>query len=921
MRKIGTYYQVLILVLTMIVAPVCVKAQSAPSLARERDSLVNVISKESNPKRLATLNLALANRYLSLGQYEKLNEAAQKAVYYAESNNDYSTMLDAYLLLGHNNIILEHPVEAIQTYLSARKVIEKRAVQIRESDESGKKTKEQQKIDKQILQSDKELDADIVQEIGLVYFNRGHYNRAADNFRNSLKAFEDLKIEEKSLQSRQYLAACHSVSSETDEAIEQYKYLLKRYKDRDDWESTKMIYQRLNDLYIKKKDFENVYKYNRELYSECTKHNNIKESLNALNNLGYTYVNLGEYDKAIKCYKQLESVDPQYNDDRIMAGTYTNLGICYQNMGNHDDEAIDYLKKSIALRKKHSQDQESAVVGNIISLIYFKKQDYHNAEYMCKDAVKDAENSGDTATIMTLYDTYSKILNAMGHSDKAFEYYRKYSDMKESRELNNTLGQRHMADDLKMLTDAEKNYQEGLMKKDIDDFSQRQLQLLAESRERENEMLKKENELQEMKAREAQNALRLMQQQQAALKQEAEIAKLREQDAKNQAELDREKLQQIEQQQKILAQQREQEQLENKIANQEAEAGRMRAVIALILAVVLFFIVMFFMLRNKNKRLKEQQAEIEQKNQNLIAANNEILTKNEELSHQKAIIEEANKSITDSIVYAKRIQSAVCPSPDFLSSFDFDYFLFFRPRDIVSGDYYWFYADENNHIFIVAADCTGHGVPGAFMSMLGLSLFNKIVAERQIIEPGDILTNLRTEVKAALHQDSINSSQKDGMDLSLVRYDVDTNMLHFAGANNNGYLIKRYSFEEEEEARKDLQKPDHIRDTPYGFLRLVAMPADSMPIGVYIREKERFSQYSYQLRKGDSFYLTSDGYIDQFGGEHGRKFLSKNFQKMLMDINGYDMKHQERMVVDTHEEWIGESYEQLDDIIVIGIRV
>lgn len=397
--------------------------------------------------------------------------------------------------------------------------------------------------------------------------------------------------------------------------------------------------------------------------------------------------------------------------------------------------------------------------------------------------------------------------------------------------------------------------------------------------------------------------------------QAAELAKKEAALAKEEAD---KKAQQIENE-RLKSEQREQEQ---KLLQQQSDAKIMKLGLALALFAVLGALAFIILVRKKNSRLKAQQAEIAAQNETLQMKNDEIISINQEITKQKAVIEEANKSMTDSIVYAKRIQTAVAPNPEFLSKFHFDYFMFFRPRDIVSGDYYWFYADKQDHLFIVAADCTGHGVPGAFMSMLGVSLFNKVVVERQIIQPNLILNEMRKEVKLALHQDSINSSQKDGMDLSLVRIDLDTMMMHFAAANNTGYLIQHFDESQREEISKTLAKPEHLREFGNGqLMKLTLMPADPMPIGVYLREKESFTMTSYQLRPGDTFYLSSDGYIDQFGGKFGRKFLSRNFVKLLMDINDKPMAEQEKTVIETHDNWRGLEYDQLDDIIVIGVRV
>ena len=207
------------------------------------------------------------------------------------------------------------------------------------------------------------------------------------------------------------------------------------------------------------------------------------------------------------------------------------------------------------------------------------------------------------------------------------------------------------------------------------------------------------------------------------------------------------------------------------------------------------------------------------------------------------------------------------------------------------------------------------------MSMLGNSLFTKIITERKIYAPDQILNNLRAEVKRALHQENINSARKDGMDLSLLKLNTKTLLLEFAAANNNGYLIRHFDKSQEALANADLQGRDQIRETSDGFLRLITLRADKMPIGVYIRDHLDFSSQTVQLQHGDTIYLTSDGYIDQFGGNGGHKFMSSNFTKMLMDINPLSMDEQQNVVIETHEKWMGDTFPQLDDIIVFGLRI
>jgi len=883
-------------------------------LIRERDSILNLASKELDSPKTAERYYNIADKSLSLYEYQKSVDYARKSLDLAKMNGDSIIQLNNYLLLGHVYVLDDNPLRALECYLSAKKILER--------------------------QKDIKKDAEVISQIGLVYFNREHYARAEESFAEALNIYKSLSDEQNVINNTKYLAACNSKLGKYDEAAQNYLFLLQKFRDIDDWDNTKMIYQRLNEIYRSKEDYNNINKYNAELYNLCLEKNDVKESLNALNNIAYSYVCLKQHDKAVKFYEQLLAADKSVeNDEEVDAGTYTSLGLCYQNMDDFD-AAVENLARASDIRHKLNKHNEASTVDDIMALIYLKENDLHNAEYRAIMAVEEAEkyraDGGDDNGELRkeAYMTYNKVLTLKGDDKNAMIFYKKYLSLRDSAQTAKELYERDRAADLKRLTDAEKKYMEDLTEAEIDALSKQQLQLLAENRQKEIDLLTKNNEIQEMERKRIEQSLILARKEQESLRKENEIRELQQQQKLAEEEIKRKQLEENERQNQIALLKQQQENQDLVIQNQQKEAKQMRLLIYMGSAMILFFFVVFFMMRKKNKKLKEQQKEIERKNEalvlkneeitiqkeNLEAANNEIMNMNNELTKQKAIVEEANKSITDSIIYAQRIQTAVCPSPTFLDAFKLEHFLFFRPRDIVSGDYYWFYSDNIDSVFIVAADCTGHGVPGAFMSMLGVSLFNKVVGERNVFEPGDILTELRHEVKEALHQDSIVSSQKDGMDLSLIRYDMSTQMITFAGANNNGYLVQRFSAEEEDQARKDLAKDEFLRKTDAGFLKLTVMPADAMPIGIYIREKERFSQTSYKVRKGDSIYMTSDGYIDQFGGKYGRKFMVKNFEKMLLDINFYPLERQKQIVAETHDKWKGESFSQLDDVIVMGIR-
>jgi serine phosphatase RsbU (regulator of sigma subunit) len=270
-----------------------------------------------------------------------------------------------------------------------------------------------------------------------------------------------------------------------------------------------------------------------------------------------------------------------------------------------------------------------------------------------------------------------------------------------------------------------------------------------------------------------------------------------------------------------------------------------------------------------------------------------VVRQKEEIEKQRDEIAEKNQSITDSIEYASRIQKAVLPSNEFAKEILPEHFILFRPRDIVSGDFYWM-TRKDNLLVVIAADCTGHGVPGAFMSMLGVSFLNEIVNRHEITTAGAILTQLRADVKKTLGQEGKEGEAKDGMDIALCIVDLDHMKLQYAGAYNPFYLFRNNE--------------------------LLEIKADRMPIGIYVKEKESFTNNEIDLHKNDVFYIFSDGFQDQFGGEDGQKYKTKNFKQLLLEIHNKPMAEQREILNTTIDQWRGK-WEQVDDIIIMGVRI
>ncbi|HXC06026.1 MAG TPA: two-component regulator propeller domain-containing protein [Bacteroidia bacterium] len=318
------------------------------------------------------------------------------------------------------------------------------------------------------------------------------------------------------------------------------------------------------------------------------------------------------------------------------------------------------------------------------------------------------------------------------------------------------------------------------------------------------------------------------------------------------------------------------------------------------LSVLLILTGVYLFIRIRTAQLIKTQVMLEtqvrERTSELREEKEKVEVINKEISAQKSIIETKNRDITDSIRYAKHIQEAILPQLETISQEFPQSFILYMPKDIVSGDFYWF-AKRKNKKFLATADCTGHGVPGAFMSIIGNTILNEIVAEKEILEPGAILNELHAGIKNALKQSNADGERRDGMDIALCAIEEGTNILEYAGANRPLWIFRGGN-------------PDNME---------VVKP-DKFPIGgLETEEKRRFTNIRLELGKGDMLYLSSDGYADQFGGKAGKKMMVKNFQKLLTEILHLPLSEQKEILRNHFINWKGDQ-EQVDDVLVIGFR-
>lgn len=302
-----------------------------------------------------------------------------------------------------------------------------------------------------------------------------------------------------------------------------------------------------------------------------------------------------------------------------------------------------------------------------------------------------------------------------------------------------------------------------------------------------------------------------------------------------------------------------------------------------VMCVVLVAALFYLYIQIRERKLKREKALLEKK----------VSERTAELQEEKLKVEVAHKDIKDSIFYAQKIQSAILPGEEEFEKYFNKFFILFRPKDIVSGDFYWI-TEKGGYVFYATADCTGHGVPGGFMTMLGHGLLNEIINEKNIFEPAEILNLMREKIITSLKQTGRAGENKDGMDIVLCRLDQQKRRLCYAAANNTLILLRSGN--------------------------VIELEADKQPVGIFGDAMKPFSQTVVELQENDMIYTFTDGYADQFGGPKGKKLKYKNMVSLFSEACAMDIKAQQRFLSEKFAAWKSEM-EQLDDVLVIGVKI
>ncbi|MFH1319347.1 MAG: tetratricopeptide repeat protein [Bacteroidota bacterium] len=764
--------------------------------------------------------------------------------------------------------------------------------------------------------------------LGYLYKNNGNYERAIDYLLKSLKIKEEIGDQNGIAVS---LSGIGSI----------YYHLNNHEKTLEYWQRSLKIMEELEE-------FDNV--------------------AAALGNIGLVYAKQDDWEKALQHYNMALKINRELGTQFSIAANLNNIGELYYNQGKVD-EALKYYLEAIPMFEKEGDKSGLSSVFNNIGEIYADKGDYQKATEYGKKGLAIAKEIDGKDDIKSAYETLAATCSKQGVYKKAYEYYQLYAKMKDTL----------------------------LNEKSTHQIAEMQTRYETEKKEKENQILRQGNEIKELE-----------------------------------------------------------------IAKQQSDLKRQKIVIFSAIAGLVFLFVLAFLLYNRN-RLKQKA--------------NELLTaKNEEISRQKEEIEEKNKDITDSIRYASNIQQAILPKDGEMKSVLPEYFVFFQPRDIVSGDFYWFHSsptpalppaggresppsksplyqtadpalyqmmkekaaemrnkptegeailwnylkdkqtgykirrqhiidrfivdfaclekklaievDGDVHdyqkeeedlrtsilhdrrfkvirfknaeviadpegvvlqikssldkqiggherkvslppaggegrggaVYIAACDCTGHGVPGAFVSMIGNDLLNQVIIEKGVEEPGEILTQLNLGMKSVFTRKGYEVQATDGMDMTLIslKFPVsdsglnnENTKLKFAGAQNHILIV-----------RKNISDSELVtsgKAIAFGE-DMAEVRGDRQPIGGRTPLDFHFANHNIELQKNDAIYIFSDGYIDQFGGTKDKKFMIRRFKELLLSIKDKSMEEQSEELMVTINEWMKDT-EQIDDILVIGVRV
>jgi serine phosphatase RsbU (regulator of sigma subunit)/tetratricopeptide (TPR) repeat protein len=763
--------------------------------------------------------------------------------------------------------------------------------------------------------------ADVQYYIGQVYKESEAYDKAIGYLEKALAHYQETNnifLQKKAIFA---IAEAHFHNQQLDEAEKRYAGLVGLARLTNDPETEVGALAKVSVVCASNKHYDEAIGYTRELASAHERAGNLQPLALAHQNLGYLFRQKGDlaaseaqFGLAIATFGRIK--DPN-------ATVLANTAVTYTMLANFT-KAEDYYLQAIEVARKQKDAPDLADKYNLIGANSLLAQNPFQAIQYVQQAIELATPVNAHKQLSDSYLLLNEIYTRQNDFKAAQDAFRKAGEYTKKREAQQAKQQAAL---LQRRMEAEERENDLLLlmsEKEKQKLTLHQALLEAEKKEQEFALLRKERDLQEvtlknqlMAKEQAEQQLQLASQQLETARQKQQILHLNQQKILNDLALQRQQATQDE-----LRRTAELEKKQNEIRNlqlgQQLNTQRARERMWLYggLAGLLLVMTMGWatwrtykqrqLIQAKNAALEQQQREIQGMNEELRTSEEEIRQNAEELqatneqlgavltqvNEQKNVIEAKNSNITASITYAKRIQQSFLPQPETLQAALGDYCLFYQPKDIVSGDFYWLRHLPDGRVIFAVVDCTGHGVPGAFMSLIGNNLLKEIVDERKVYSPDLILNELHLGIKHTLQQEK--TANRDGMDLTLVLIDQQQGLLEFAGAKNG--LVYCQNGE------------------------LISHKGDRYEIGGYA-SAHAYNKYQIQLSPTEptTIYLFSDGFQDQFGGDNKSRFSARRLKELLFSIHQQPMAEQSGQLAQAFAEWQGDNG-QIDDVCVVGFR-
>ena len=567
-----------------------------------------------------------------------------------------------------------------------------------------------------------------------------------------------------------------------------------------------------------------------------------------LNDLGSTYHEIGNYAKALELFQKAIKIQLLKNDSLNLAKTYNSIGLVYKRQ-KENALALMYYSKSLTIREKLKNDlwiAESLVnIGAIQKDTLQARLFYHKAINYLKRTIY-------IGPLGSAYNNLGFSFNGVTEKDSALFYLRTGLFLRLK-----TINNKHIASsylNIGGVFTANNLLDSALY------YTQRAENMiaLAGSLEVEVSIYKQLKEIYKRKG-----------DFKTAFKYGELYARLQDSVAKvdNGKEFYRQRIKfEYEQKELVLKEQEAKKELEFN------EKTKKQKIVIASSVFILFIVLLFSYFLYKRYRLTTKQKQI--------------------IEEQKSEVDIKNKEITDSINYASTIQQSLLPPKELKYKLFPNAFVLFQPKDIVSGDFYWF-GEKNGKRIIAAIDCTGHGVPGSLMSMIGNNFLNELIEQKGITSPAEILNQLKFKIINALKQSETTRS-RDGMDVAMLSFNANNSCVDFAGANNPLWVIRNNE--------------------------VIEYNGDKQPVGFFVQAHKDFTDHNIELEKGDVLYIFTDGYVDQFGGPKGKKFKYATLKTLLLSISNRPVEEQETILSQTFTDWKGTN-EQVDDVLLIGIKI